>query len=115
VVAKIMGNVFIQRIVKPNGNGCDIEIRIRNHSDGTHHFNLHETLPYAIGSPSPEPKIISLGQQIDHVWKISVKAGEQKALVYRLNIAIEEASKLPQLVAEGIDEELITGAKVVNI
>ncbi len=115
VVAKIMGNVFIQRMVKPNGNGCDVEIRIRNHSDCVHHFNLHETLPYSMESSIPQPKIIQLGKQTDHVWKISLKAGEQKALVYKLGIGIEEASKLPQLIAEGIDEELITGAKVVNV
>ena len=110
-----MGNVFIQRMVKPNGNGCDVEIRIRNHSDSVHRFNLHETLSYSMESSIPEPKIIQLGKQADHVWKISLKAGEQKALVYKLSIGIEEASKLPQLIAEGIDEELITGAKVVNV
>jgi hypothetical protein len=36
-------------------------------------------------------------------------------LIYKLDIEIEEASKLPQLVVDGIDEELITGAKVVNV
>ncbi|MCE8423654.1 MAG: DNA topoisomerase VI subunit B [Candidatus Methanoperedens sp.] len=115
VVAKIMGNVFIQRMVKQNGNGCIVEIRIKNHGDGVHHFNLHETLTFQISSPSPEPKIIQIGEQTDHIWKVSLKAGEQKVLVYKLNIGIEEASKLPQLIAEGIDEELITVAKMVNI
>ncbi|HEY9205931.1 MAG TPA: DNA topoisomerase VI subunit B [Candidatus Methanoperedens sp.] len=115
VVAKIMGNVFIQRIVKQNGKGCDVEIRLKNHGEGTHSFNLHETMPYSIESPSPEPKKIPLGKQTDHLWKISLKPGEQKALMYRLNISSDEASKLPQLVVDGIDEELITGAKVVNV
>ncbi len=115
VVAKIMGNVFIQRIVQQNGKGCDVEIRLKNHGEGTYHFNLHETLAYQIESASPEPKKIPLGKQTDHLWKISLKPGEQKALIYKLNISTEEASKLPQLVVDGIDEELITGAKVVNV
>ncbi|MDD5473122.1 MAG: DNA topoisomerase VI subunit B [Candidatus Methanoperedens sp.] len=115
IVAKIMGNVFCQRVVKQNGNGCDVEIRFKNHGDSVHHFNLHETLPYSIESPSPEPKKIPVGKQVDYVWKISLKPDEQKAIIYRLDISPDEASKLPQLVVEGIESELITGAKAVNV
>jgi DNA topoisomerase-6 subunit B len=115
VVAKIMGNVFIKRLVSQNGKGCEVEIRLKNHSESVRHFSLHETLPYAIKDPSPEPKMIPLGKQTDHLWKISLKPQEEKAIIYRLDIDQEEASKLPQLVAEGIDEEHITGAKVVNV
>ncbi|VVB97054.1 Type 2 DNA topoisomerase 6 subunit B [uncultured archaeon] len=115
VVAKIMGNVYIQRVVQQNGKGCDVEIRLKNHGEGTYSFNLHETLEYQIESASPEPKKIPIGKQTDHLWKIKLKPGEQKALIYRLNIESVEASKLPQLVVDGIDEELITGAKVVNV
>jgi len=115
IVAKIMRNVFCQRVVRQNGNGCEVEIRLKNHGDSTHHFNVHEMLPYSIGSPSPEPKIIPMGTQVDHVWKISLKADEQKAIIYRLEINADEAAKLPQLVVEGIESELITGAKAVNV
>jgi len=90
-VAKIMGNVFIQRVVQQNGNGFDIEIRLKNHGTAVHTFNLHETLPYNIESASPEPKKITLGKQTDHLWKVSLKPGEQKALIYKLNI---EAKRL---------------------
>jgi len=114
-VAKIMGNVFIQRHVSQNGKGCEVQIRIKNHSEAVRHFSLHETLPYSIKDPSPEPKIIPLGKQTDHLWKISLKPQEEKAIIYSLDIKLEEASKLPQLIAEQIDEELITGAKVVNV
>lgn len=115
IVAKIMGNVFCQRVVKQNGKGCDVEIRFKNHGDSVHYFNLHETLPYSIESPSPEPKKIPVGKQIDYVWKISLKPDEQKAIIYRLDISPDEAAKLPQLVVEGILPELITGAKAVNV
>ena len=47
--------------------------------------------------------------------KISLKPGEQKAIIYRLDISSEEAAKLPQLVVEGIESELVTGAKAVNV
>jgi len=115
VVAKIMGNVFIQRVVQQNGKGCDVEIRLKNHGDATHSFNLHETLLYSIESPSPAPKKIPLGKQTDYLWKITLRPGEEKALIYRLDIGSEEASKLPPPVVDGINEELITGAKVVNV
>ncbi len=115
IVAKIMGNVLAQRVVKQNGKGFDVEIRLKNHGDSVHHFILHETLPYSIESPSPEPKKIPVGKQIDYVWKISLKPGEQKAVIYKLGIGPDEAAKLPQLVVEGIESELITGAKAVNV
>ena len=115
IIAKIMGNVFCQRVVKQNGKGFDVEIRFKNHGDSVHHFILHDTLPYSIESPSPEPKKIPVGKQIDYVWKISLKPDEQKAIIYRLDISQDEAAKLPQLVVEGIESELITGAKAVNV
>jgi DNA topoisomerase-6 subunit B len=115
IVAKIMGNVFVQRVMMQNGKGFDVEIRLKNHGDSVHHFILHETLPYSIESPSPEPKKIPVGKQIDYVWKISLKPGEQKAVIYKLGIGPDEAAKLPQLVVEGIESELITGAKAVNV
>ncbi|KAB2948283.1 MAG: DNA topoisomerase VI subunit B [Candidatus Methanoperedens nitroreducens] len=115
IIAKIMRNVFCQRVVKQNGKGCEVEIHFKNHGDSVHHFNLHETLPYSIQSPSPEPKKIPMGKQIDYVWKVSLKPGEQKAIIYRLDIALEEAANLPQLVVEGIESELVTGAKAVNV
>jgi DNA topoisomerase-6 subunit B len=115
VVAKIMGNVLIQRVVKQNGCDVEVEIRLRNHAETAHSFNLHETLPCAIEAASPEPKKIPLGKQTDNLWNISLKPGEQKAVIYRLDLQGVEASKLPQLVVDGIDEELITGAKVVNL
>jgi DNA topoisomerase-6 subunit B len=46
IVAKIMRNVFCQRVVRQNGNGCEVEIRLKNHGDSTHHFVVHEMLPY---------------------------------------------------------------------
>ena len=115
VVAKIMGNVLVNRIVRQNGNGFDVEIRLKNHGVSSHNFTLHETLPYILDSPSPEPKKIAIGNLVDNVWKIILKPGEQKAIIYKLNIAQDEVSKLPQLVVEGIENELITGAKAVNV
>lgn len=115
VVAKIMGNVCVQRLVKQRGKEYVVEIRMVNHGSSPHKFTLHETLPFPIDSPSPEPKKIPLGDQIDHLWKISLNPGEQKAIVYTLNADLPEASKLPQLIMEGIDGELVTGARAVNV
>lgn len=111
VVAKIMGNVLVHTRVRQNQGECKVEIRLINHSNVVHSFSLHQTMPYDIDS-IPEPKRIPLGKQIDYVWKISLKPGEEKAIIYKLK---HKVSNLPQLVVEGIDEEVVTGAKVVNI
>jgi DNA topoisomerase-6 subunit B len=108
IVAKIMGNVFIQRDAVKNGKGCDVEVRLKNHGDSQRHFVLRQTLPYDIEAASPEPEKIQVGKQIDYVWKISLKPGEAKAISYELNIKPDEAAKLPNLVVEGIESELIT-------
>src|SRR3989304_3257184 len=113
--AQNMGNVLISRSVQPDGRGCDVEIKLMNNGDSVHHFSLHETLLHEIKTPSPDPKKIQLGKQNDYVWKISLKPGEQKAVVYKLDIKSDEASKLPQPIVEGIKEELITGANVGNV
>ncbi|MDW7727539.1 MAG: DNA topoisomerase VI subunit B [Candidatus Methanoperedens sp.] len=115
VVAKIMGNVFIRRVFQDHGGGCIVEIRISNNGSGVHNFTLHETLPFSIESPSPEPKNIQMGNMTDYLWKVSLKPGEKKAIIYNLCAGIDDTANLPQLVVEGIDEELVTGAKAVNI
>lgn len=115
IVARIMKNVLCKREFRQNGKGVDVEIRIKNYGESAREFILHETLPHQAASPSPEPKKIPLGERIDHVWKISLKPGEQKAILYRLDIPLDEAKKISRPVVEGIDGELITGAKAVNL
>ena len=69
-------------------------------------------LPWTILGAKPEPKVVTLGNDYDYVWDISAAAGSSKVLSYRIESATDkELGKFPDLVVEGLEEELVTGAK----
>lgn len=113
VVAKIMGNLLVHRVIKNNGDGTvDVAIKIKNFGTSAYSFRVHEMLPCKVSGAKPEPKVVTMGNDYDYVWDISASAGSSKVLSYKIESASEEElQKLPQLIVEGIEEELVTGAK----
>ncbi|KKG09786.1 DNA topoisomerase [Methanosarcina sp. 2.H.T.1A.6] len=113
VVAKIMGNLLVHRKVKSNGDGtADVAIKVKNFGTSAYSFRVHEMLPCGINGAKPEPKVVTMGNDYDYIWEISAAAGSSKVLSYRIESTTEEElRKLPQLIVEGIEEELVTGAK----
>ena len=113
VVAKIMGNLLVHRKVKRNEDGtADIVIKVKNFGSSTHSFRVHEMLPWTITKAKPEPKVVTMGNDYDYIWDISAGVGSSKVLSYRIESATDrELGKLPDLIVEGIEEELVTGAK----
>ncbi|MDI6902879.1 MAG: DNA topoisomerase VI subunit B [Methanocellales archaeon] len=110
VIAKIMGNILVQREVAQRDDGCVVSIRVRNFDEHARSFKLHELSKYDVVE-APEAKLVDMGDATNLVWKISLGPGEQKVLCYKI-----ECSGTPQLqtpIAEGIDEEVIIGARVV--
>jgi DNA topoisomerase-6 subunit B len=113
VVAKIMGNLLVHRKVKRNEDGtADIIIKVKNFGTSAYAFRVHEMLPWTISRAKPEPKVVTLGNDYDYVWDISAAVGSSKVLSYRIESATDnELGKLPDLIVEGLEEELVTGAK----
>jgi DNA topoisomerase-6 subunit B len=113
VVANIMGNLLVHRKVRNNGDGtADVAIKVKNFGTSAYSFRVHEMLPCKISGAKPEPKVVTMGNDYDYVWDISAAAGASKVLSYKIESATEEElRKLPQLIVEGIEEELVTGAK----
>ncbi|WP_321428642.1 DNA topoisomerase VI subunit B [uncultured Methanolobus sp.] len=116
VVAKVMGNLLVDRIVTPDGNGgAKISIRAKNYTGKKQDFNVHDMVPFEIENAVPEPKVISMGNDFDYIWKLNVPADSSKVLSYSVATLSEaEIAKLPTLIVEGLDEELVTGAKAIR-
>lgn len=115
VVAKIMGNVLIQRHVHTNEKIHHIIIQIHNNTDTKQQFTLYETLPHPIYNPSPEPRSIPLDDEYSYLWQVTLRPKEKKAILYEINSTPEELEKLPPPIVEGIQQELVTGAKAVEV
>ncbi len=116
VVAKVMGNLLVMRNVEHGANGdAAVTINVKNFSSKLAEFKLHDMHPYEIGDVSPEPKVISMGSDFDYVWAMKVSPEGSKAVTYSLSsMSEDEIKRLPQLIVEGLDEELVTGAKAIK-
>jgi DNA topoisomerase-6 subunit B len=110
VVAKIMGNLLVfKEALRSDGLLC-VRVRLENHSDLNRQFKLHEVLGVRAEAATPEPKVVPMGDGYDYQWKISLAPGQSAELRY--NIASEGVT-LREPVVEGLDEDIVTGAKVI--
>jgi DNA topoisomerase-6 subunit B len=115
VVAKVMGNLLVYRKVSHNGDGVRVDITVKNYSGASMAFKLHDTHQYPVRDADPEPKVISLGSDTDYIWRLDVKPGGSMNIKYNMPfVSDEEAASLPDLIAEGVDEGIINGAKAVR-
>ncbi|AGB48913.1 DNA topoisomerase VI, B subunit [Methanomethylovorans hollandica DSM 15978] len=116
VVARIMGNLLVNRKIKRNSDdSARVSILLRNFSSKTVDCIVHEMVPFKIRETIPEPKTISMGNDFDYVWKMSLPTGSSKAISYIVDtLSDAEASKFPEVIVEGLDEERVTGAKAIK-
>ncbi|MGB3908829.1 MAG: DNA topoisomerase VI subunit B [Methanomethylovorans sp.] len=116
VVARIMGNLLVSRKISRNvDDSARISLMIKNFSGKAMECTVHEIVPFKIRETIPEPKVITMGNDFDYVWKISVPSGSSKAISYVVDtLSDAEAAKFPEVIVEGLDEELVTGAKAIR-
>lgn len=116
VVAKIMGNVLVSRNVKlmEDGSG-EVAVKVKNFGTSAQTFKVHDMHPYRILDAKPEPKVVSMGKDYDYIWELTAAVGSSKVLSYRLEaISAEEIATFPELIVEGLEEEMVTGAKAIK-
>jgi DNA topoisomerase-6 subunit B len=61
-------------------------------------------------SVSPVAKIIPMGDGYDYHWKLSIGPGQSTTLSYSITA---EGVSLKEPVIEGLDAEIVTGARVI--
>ncbi len=110
VIAKIMGNVLIQREINQKDDGCFVYLKVSNFDEHARSFKLHDLSTYDVVK-APGAQIVRMGDSTNLVWKVSLGKGEQKTFYYAIDFMGMPEMQAP--IVEGIDEEIITGAKVV--
>ncbi len=110
VVAKIMGNLLVHRRMEQQDGLISVCIEVENHSDLVRSFKLHEVLPQEASSIDPDARMVPLGDGYDYYWKLALGPGEKKSLCYSVKSA---GTRLSRTVVEGLDSEIVTGAKVI--
>jgi DNA topoisomerase-6 subunit B len=105
-----MGNLLVNRHVEQKNGHTAVRIDVENHSDLNRAFKLHEVLLQEALAVSPAAKIVPLGNGYDYHWKLSLGPGESTSLSY--SVATESLS-LKEPVVEGLDPEIVTGARVI--
>jgi DNA topoisomerase-6 subunit B len=115
IIAKIMGNLLVNRDISKNGNDLKVNISIKNYSTLALKFKLHDAHAFPIRNADPEPKLISLGRDTDHIWQIDIKSKDKQSIVYNLPfISIDEVTDMPELIIEGLEDEVVNGAKAIR-
>ena len=110
VVAKIMGNLLVFRNVEKSYGLLNVKILLENHSEHLQSFRLHEVLAARAESVTPAAKVAPLGDSYDYHWKLSIAPGQSAALSYSITA---EGAALKEPVVEGLDAEIVRGAKVI--
>jgi DNA topoisomerase-6 subunit B len=110
VVAKIMGNLMVRRMVEQKNGQAFVKIVIENHSEVLRTFKLHETIGQEASEVSPAARAIPMGDGFDYHWKLSLGPGQSTDLSYKVRA---EGLSFSDLVVEGLEAEVVTGARVI--
>lgn len=110
VVARIMGNLLVSRDVEMQNGLSAVKIEVKNHSDLTRSFRLHEVLRQEAVSVSPAAKVVPMGDVYDYHWKLSLGPGESATLCYSVR---SDGASFGDPVVEGLESEIVTGARVI--
>jgi DNA topoisomerase-6 subunit B len=112
VIAKIMGNIFVNRVVEPDDNGgANISINVRNFSSKKQQLQIHEIVPFEIRNAFPNPEIRNLMYDYMYTWNVAVPTGNLKVITYHVPTLDEtEIEHLPELIVEGNVDCFINGA-----
>ncbi len=110
VVAKIMGNVSVRRIIEIENGLTVVRIAVENHGEASRTFKLHDLIPQEASDVSPIAKAIPIGNGYDYHWRLSLAPGEEASLSYKVR---SEGHIFSDPVVEGLEAEVVTGARVI--
>ena len=110
VVAKIMGNLMVRRLVEKEDGLALVKIAVENHGEISRTFKLHEIVPQEVYDVSPASKAIPIGDGYDYHWGLSLAPGETASFSYKVR---SEGHIFSDPVVEGLEADVVTGARVI--
>jgi DNA topoisomerase-6 subunit B len=111
VVAKIMGNLLVERSVVSENGESFVTLEVANYGDAAKAFKLHETVSVEAKAIEPAARVIALVDGYDHLWKVTLRPGEKQKIRYTVP---SEGVSFSEPVVEGVPSELVSGARVVG-
>lgn len=107
IVARIMGYLHVERVVNEKDGVKEVTIRVSNFTRSKRSIKLYEMCS---GDVKADGAKISGSSYSTIVWDVEVKPEEEVELSYQLKGKIINKNPL----VEGIEEDLLSGAEVMN-
>jgi len=111
IVAKIMGNVLVQKRIEQANGGYNVVIRVKNFSETQKDFTLHDFSQSEVENATPKPKIVGSNGTFDNVWKVSVRPNGERKFNYFIKVTDMHYT---DPIVEGILAEMVTGAEALS-
>jgi DNA topoisomerase-6 subunit B len=108
IVARIMGYVYLERIVSETNGVKEVTLLISNFSRAMREFRVYEMCE---GEVEAEDAKISSSAYKTLSWRISIKPGQEKILKYRVRGKILNQKPL----IEGVEPEIVLGAEIAVV
>ena len=80
------------------------------HHEEFHPGGAHEVLAEEAVAVSPAARVVPMGDDYDHHWKLSIGPGESTILSYSVHL---DGKPMKEPVVEGLEAEIVTGARVI--
>jgi DNA topoisomerase-6 subunit B len=114
IVARIIGNVFIERHVEEKDNILEVKIRLSNFTKSRKEFKLYEICSGEVSTDSIEdglkPKI-SESRYTTLLWNLNIEAGSTIELKYSVKGKI--INRKPYV--DGLSSEILQGGEVMQM
>ncbi len=107
IVAKVMGYVYIERVISESNGKKDVSLRVYNFSKSKKDFKVYEICSGEVFSTDAS---VSSSTYKTLSWKITVKPNECAELKYSLKGKILNKKPL----VSGIDSDIINGAEIMG-
>jgi|Deesub1362A_J573_1020465.scaffolds.fasta_scaffold00191_69 DNA topoisomerase-6 subunit B len=109
VVARIMGKLYVHKYVVEKNGIYAVKILVENFGTSIQQITLYDTCEGAV-EETENGKVVEVDGVRSISWNVKIRPGEKIVLSY-----VTESPKKEKPLIEGIDEDLVEGARVLTL